>query len=120
MRVGLVSYVHPNLPALETVLNCTVSVDEIICVDDVVGYSPCLQKCLERVRSVNSLVVQSNHDGNVGTSHRYEHNEIAHAGLEFVREELNKAQREWLAGLPQQTGECGRPTQTGKRLLSGS
>ncbi|MBZ6497165.1 metallophosphoesterase family protein [Natrinema longum] len=100
MRVGLISDIHANLPALEAVLDDMPPVDDIICVGDVVGYNPWPQECLERVQAVSSLVVQGNHDRNVETPHRYEHNEMAHAGLELAQKELTDEQREWLAELP--------------------
>ncbi|AXG08499.1 metallophosphoesterase family protein [Haloplanus rubicundus] len=100
MRVGLISDIHANLPALEAVLDDMPPVDDIICAGDVVGYNPWPRECLERVRAVSSLVVQGNHDRNVETPHRYEHNEMAHAGLELAQKELTDEQREWLAELP--------------------
>ena len=39
----------------------------------------------------------------VETLHRYGHNKIAHAGLEFAQHELSDAQREWLSELPERT-----------------
>jgi len=103
MRIGLISDIHANLPALEAVLDDMPSVDEIVCAGDVVGYNPWPRECLKRVRAVSSLIVQGNHDRDVETPHRYGHNEMAHAGLELAREELSEAQREWLADLPQRT-----------------
>ena len=101
MRIGLISDIHANLPALEAVLDDMPPVASIVCAGDIVGYNPWPRECLERVRAVSSLVVQGNHDRNVETPHRYEHNEMAHAGLELAREELSEAQREWLSDLPQ-------------------
>jgi putative phosphoesterase len=103
MRVGLISDIHANLPALEAVLDDMPPVDNIICAGDVVGYNPWPRECLEHVRAVSSLVVQGNHDRNVETPHRYEHNEMAHAGLEFAQQELSDGQREWLSELPERT-----------------
>jgi len=103
MRVGLISDIHANLPALEAVLSEMPPVDMIICAGDIVGYNPWPRECLERVRSISSLVVQGNHDRNVETPHRYEHNEMAHAGLELAQKELTDEQREWLAELPLRT-----------------
>ena len=100
MRVGLISDIHANLPALEAVLDDMLPVDDIICAGDVVGYNPWPRECLERVRTVSSLVVQGNHERNVKTPHRYEHNETAHAGLELAQKELTDEQREWLTELP--------------------
>jgi len=59
MRVGLISDIHANLPALEAVLDDMPPVDDIICAGDVVGYNPWPRECLERVRTVSSLVVLS-------------------------------------------------------------
>lgn len=103
MRIGLISDIHGNLPALEAVLDDMPPVDDIICAGDVVGYNPWPRECLERVREVSSLTVQGNHDRNVETPHRYEHNEMAHAGLELARNQLSDEQREWLAELPKRT-----------------
>ncbi|WP_255197683.1 metallophosphoesterase family protein [Halorarius litoreus] len=100
MRIGLISDVHGNLPALETVLDDMPPVEQVVCAGDVVGYNPWPRECLERVRETCSVVVQGNHDRNVETPARYEHNEMAHAGLQLAREELTDEQRDWLAALP--------------------
>jgi len=107
MRVGLISDVHGNLPALEAVLDDMPPVDDVVCAGDVVGYNPWPRECLERVRAVSSLVVQGNHDRNVETPRRYEGNEMAHAGLELAQEELSDEQREWLANRPKRTEFAG-------------
>lgn len=100
MRIGLISDVHANLPALEAVLDDMPPVDEIICAGDIVGYNPWPRECLERIRARSSLVVQGNHDRNFETPQRYEHNEMARAGLEHAHHELTDEQRKWLAELP--------------------
>jgi len=103
MQIGLISDIHANLPALEAVLDDMPPVDDIICAGDVVGCNPWPCECLERVRAVSSLVVRGNHDRDVETPHRYEHNKMANAGLEFAQRELSDGQREWLSELPEQT-----------------
>jgi predicted phosphodiesterase len=40
MRIGLISDIHANLPALEAVLDDMPPIDDIICAGDVVGYNP--------------------------------------------------------------------------------
>ncbi len=103
MRIGLISDVHANFPALEAVLDHMPSVDAIVCVGDVVGYNPWPRACLERVREVASVTVQGNHDRTVGTPERYAANRMAEAGLEFAKRELTEEQRRWLAKLPSET-----------------
>ncbi|WP_142860718.1 metallophosphoesterase family protein [Salinigranum halophilum] len=103
MRIGLLSDIHGNLPALEAVLEDMDAVDTIICVGDIVGYNPWPAECVDRVQDVCSLVVQGNHDRTVETPERYAANEMARAGLEYARGELTAKQRQWLADLPPRT-----------------
>ena len=103
MRVGLLSDIHANLPALESVLDDIGDVDATICAGDVVGYNPWPRECLERIRSIADVVVQGNHDRTVETPERYAHNRMAFAGLEHARAELSDEQLSWLASLPPRT-----------------
>ncbi|WP_181691634.1 metallophosphoesterase [Natronomonas sp. LN261] len=101
MKVGLISDVHANLPALEAVLADLPDVDRTVCAGDVVGYNPWPAACVDRIRSVASVTVRGNHDRMVDTPHRYVHNEMAHAGLEYAEETLSTEQREWLRTRPE-------------------
>ena len=103
MKIGLLSDIHANLPALEAVLDDLPPVDTVVCAGDVVGYNPWPSECVERIRSVASVTVQGNHDRIVDTPDRYAHNEMAHAGLEHADTELSATQREWLRTRPERT-----------------
>ena len=103
MKIGLLSDVHANLPALEAVLEDLPPVDAVVCAGDVVGYNPWPSECVERIRSVASVTVRGNHDRMVETPRRYAHNEMALAGLEHAAAELSAAQREWLRSRPERT-----------------
>lgn len=107
MRLGLISDIHANLPALEAVLDDMSGVDDIVCAGDVVGYGPWPRECVERVRDVASVTVQGNHDRNVETPEQYLHNELAHAGLELASEKLDSDQLSWLSNLPFRTDIAG-------------
>jgi len=50
MKVGLISDIHANLPALETVLDDMPTVDRIVCAGDVIGYNPWPAECVARAR----------------------------------------------------------------------
>lgn len=100
MRIGLISDIHANLPALEAVLEHMPAVEEIVCAGDVVGYNPWPRACLERVRDTATVTVQGNHDRTVETPHRYAANRMAEAGLEHAKRELSEEQRRWLQALP--------------------
>lgn len=103
MKIGLISDVHGNLPALEAVLDDLPPVDDVICAGDVVGYNPWPAECLERVRDIASVTVQGNHDRAVENPDRYAHNKMARAGLEYAQSELSDAQIDWLTTRPKRT-----------------
>lgn len=100
MKVGLISDVHANLPALEAVLDDMPGVDRIVCAGDVIGYNPWPRECVERVRDVASATVRGNHDRTVENPSRYRANRMAEAGLEHAKAALSGEQRDWLRGLP--------------------
>jgi putative phosphoesterase len=101
MRIGFISDVHANLPALEAVLDDMPSVDEVVCAGDVIGYNPWPGDCVDRVREVASVTVAGNHDRTVDTPSRYRGNRMAEAGLEHARDGCTDEQLAWLRGLPE-------------------
>ncbi|OSO90475.1 YfcE family phosphodiesterase [Halorubrum ezzemoulense DSM 17463] len=100
MKIGLISDVHANLPALETVLDDMPTVDRIYGAGGVVGYNPWPADCVERVRDVAAATVRGNHDRTVETPERYRANRMAEAGLERAKASLSADQRDWIGDLP--------------------
>lgn len=100
MKLGVISDIHANLPALEAVLEDMPPVESVVCAGDVVGYNPWPAECVDRVREVADAVVIGNHDRTVERPHEYRANPMAEAGLEFARETLTPAQLEWVTSLP--------------------
>ena len=76
-------------------------VETVVCAGDVVGYNPMPSKCLERVRSVASTVVQGNHDRAVDSPQKYLGNPAMRAGLEYAEAQLSDQQHSWLQTWPQ-------------------
>ncbi|TKX78728.1 metallophosphoesterase [Halorubrum sp. SD626R] len=107
MKVGLISDVHANLPALEAVLDDMPAVDRIVCAGDVVGYNPWPAECVERVRDVAAATVRGNHDRTVETPERYRANRMAEAGLEHAKTSLSDDQLAWIRGLPRSAEVAG-------------
>lgn len=103
MKIGIVSDVHGNLPALEAVLADIPPVERIVCLGDVVGYNPWPAACVARIREVADLCIQGNHDRNVERPEEYAHNEMAMAGLEYAQRELDEEQLQWLGDLPKRS-----------------
>ena len=63
MRVLILSDIHANLIALETVLRTAKGhYDTVWCLGDVVGYGPRPNECIELVREQATLCVMGNHD----------------------------------------------------------
>ncbi len=62
MRVVIISDVHSNVVALETVLAAAGSYDTLWCLGDTIGYGPCPNECIELVRQHASVAITGNHD----------------------------------------------------------
>ncbi|RMH68539.1 MAG: metallophosphoesterase [Gemmatimonadetes bacterium] len=64
MRYGIYSDIHGNLEALTSVLKAyeDESIDEYICLGDVVGYGANPNECVELVRQNATVVLAGNHD----------------------------------------------------------
>ena len=101
MKIGLISDIHANYPALQAILADMSPVNEIVCAGDVIGYNPMSRACVDQVQEVASITVQGNHDRVVENPDRYRGNEMAFAGLKHARNELSDTQRKWLQDLPQ-------------------
>src|ERR1700744_6320854 len=64
LRVGVISDVHSNLPALQAVLESidAAAPEEIWCLGDVVGYGAQPDECTELVRQRCAVSLNGNHD----------------------------------------------------------
>jgi len=100
MRLGVISDIHGNLPALEAVENAMPPVDRVVCAGDVVGYNPWPGECLDRLRNQEIATVQGNHDRAVAIDGGERFNAMAQAGVAYAREQLSDDQLAWLGSLP--------------------
>jgi len=62
MRIGVVSDIHSNLPALRAVLEDMQSVDAVWCLGDFVGYGPWPNECITLLRDIQAAGIAGNHD----------------------------------------------------------
>ena len=62
--IAVISDIHSNIPALKAVLGDIEqrSVEQIICLGDVVGYGPDPKECLDMVMTAASVTLMGNHD----------------------------------------------------------
>ncbi len=103
MLLRVISDVHANLPALETVLADPpgAAADMTVCLGDVVGYGGDPAECIELVRDRCKIVVRGNHDA--GTAGRIPLDRFNWEGgmaIRWTRSVLGKADIKWLSMLP--------------------
>ena len=62
MKIGIISDIHSNSEAINSVLKNIEKVDEFICLGDIVGYGADPNYCIEKVKDLNCKCVGGNHD----------------------------------------------------------
>jgi diadenosine tetraphosphatase ApaH/serine/threonine PP2A family protein phosphatase len=101
VRVAVVSDIHANLVALETVIEAVGSIDAVWHLGDVVGYGPDPDGVVARLASIGAVGVSGNHDlAALGGREIDWFNPDAKAAMEWTRSRISEATRTWLAGLP--------------------
>ena len=106
MKVGLISDIHSNRVALDTVLEDMPSVDQLLCAGDVVGYNPWPAECVDELRERAIPTVMGNHDIAVAGNTPFRFNGMAKAGVEHAKRQLSDDQLAWLADLPAERLAC--------------
>ena len=102
MRIGVISDIHSNLPALEAVLADVdrEAPDELWCLGDIVGYGPHPNECVDLVRTRTTLSLCGNHDlAVVGSIDSTDFTGDAGAAARWTTEVLGEPQARWLRGL---------------------
>jgi diadenosine tetraphosphatase ApaH/serine/threonine PP2A family protein phosphatase len=102
MRFAIISDLHANLEATRAVLadaekqKCS----HYVCLGDVVGYNANPHECVELVQELDCPVIKGNHDEQASlleTSRGF--NELAEYAINWTRENLTDADKEWLREL---------------------
>lgn len=100
MIYAIISDIHSNLEALNTVLSkCSLlGVEQYICLGDIVGYNANPAECIEIVRRLPiHMIVKGNHDEYVGSDMKIEGiNRYAKESIDWTRLQLNYENRKWL------------------------
>ena len=105
MKYAVLSDIHANLEALETVLRkCEeLGITEFISLGDIVGYNADPKACLDRMRSLKVIAsVKGNHDEYVSNNDEVMEgfNPHARASVLWTKTQLSPEDRAWLAALP--------------------
>ncbi len=103
MRLGLISDVHSNFPALEAVLQSLElrGVDAIVCSGDLLGYGPHPQEVIAAVREKNVVCVLGAADVNIAFPFaKTEREGIAEQIIDWTHDQLSPEDLAWLRKLP--------------------
>ena len=102
MKMGLISDVHGNLPALESVLTSLqeMEIDTIVCLGDISGYYTQINECCDLLRNHQISAVMGNHDWYLVTGGRPANSKSASRCLDFQRGIISEDNFSWLSSLP--------------------
>ena len=102
MRVAVLSDIHSNAPALEAALEAVGAFDQLWVLGDCVGYGPHPDEVVQRLRELDAVAVQGNHDAAVlGRIPTGTFNDLARAAVEWTAEQMRPENLDWLAELPE-------------------
>jgi len=101
VRIGIISDIHGNLEALESVSNELKDVDKIICLGDIVGYGPDPETCIEIVKEISSVIIAGNHDWGVCEKTDIKNfNRVAKEAILWTKDNLKETSKNFLSSLP--------------------
>ena len=108
MRILVVSDIHANLIALETVLSDAGPTDAVWCLGDLVGYGPDPNECISQVRQLPNLTcIIGNHDSAVlNQIDSYVFNYEARHAIAWTKETLTESSLSFLSYLPEKADSC--------------
>lgn len=100
MKVGVLSDIHGNYTALETVLDDMPSVDCLVSLGDNVGYGPHPKQVVETVHEQARCSLYGNHESYLNDPELCSDNTDAHEGILHARSELTDEQFNWAVNSP--------------------
>jgi len=114
MRILIISDIHANLTALESVLAEAGDYEAAWCLGDIVGYGPDPNECITRVRELPKLLcIIGNHDAAaMGQIDADTFNPEARNAILWTRQRLTKSSRSFLNDLPEKIQASAEVTLT--------
>ena len=104
MRYLVLSDIHANLEALETVIEAAADIphERVLVLGDLVGYGADPNAVVERIRELRPFsVIRGNHDKvGAGLEPSDAFNAVARTAIRWTYEALSDDNRDWLADLP--------------------
>ena len=100
MKIGIISDIHSNSEAINSVLKNIKKVDEFICLGDIVGYGADPNYCIEKIKDLNCKCIGGNHDfAVVGKVNINYFNYAARAAILWTSLQLKKENLNFLLNL---------------------
>jgi len=111
MRVLVISDIHANLTALESVLYVAANYDAVWCLGDLVGYGPDPNECIARVKQLPNLTcIIGNHDlAALQQLDSDSFNPEARTAILWTQKSLTESSKYFLDSLPEKV-EMGKVT----------
>lgn len=102
MRILIISDIHANYTAFETVLaDCEGEWDFVWCLGDVVGYGPDPNECVDRLKALPQLCLAGNHDwAALERLDARTFNPDARHAVQWTQQTLTDENTRWLEALP--------------------
>jgi len=100
MRIGLISDVHGNMPALAAVLEDMPDVDEYVHAGDLVGYGPDPEAVIEAFHEYDITSIQGNHDRAVLGDFHDNFHDIPKSAALWTADRLGADELAYLEDLP--------------------
>jgi predicted phosphodiesterase len=102
MRIAVLSDIHANLPALESVIADLPPVDAVWVLGDTVGYGPQPNEVIVVLQGIGARSVLGNHDGAaIGIVNARYFNPDARAAIEWTASMVDANARAYIAALPE-------------------
>jgi diadenosine tetraphosphatase ApaH/serine/threonine PP2A family protein phosphatase len=101
VRIAIISDIHANLVAIETVLAACQPFDAVWCLGDVVGYGPRPHECIALLQTLPHMCVIGNHDfAAIGRLHLDDFNAVAQRVTAWTASALTLDDVSFLEALP--------------------
>lgn len=102
MEIGVISDIHANLPALNSVLSALSErgIEHIICAGDIVGYYGSPNAVIKKLNNYDIRAVRGNHDDAVLTGSAYSLNDSARLTVDWTRQMVSDKAHDYLESLP--------------------
>jgi len=104
LRIAIISDIHSNLDAIQTVIANLPTYDELLCLGDIVGYGPQPNEVIEQVQHLKpAAVLMGNHDYAVVTGDTSGFSAHATVAVDWTRQHITEQNQHYLSKLPPST-----------------